>query len=89
MYGIGNFVFNSPGRYRKRRVDPFSLIARLIIEERDLTLRLYPIFTDNRVTGYRSRFADRSEFEQVHDALAQEGLRTSKDHFGLFLELSL
>jgi hypothetical protein len=53
-------MFNSQGRYRNRRVDPFSLVAQLAFETRNRalvqTLKLYPIVTDNHVTGYQGRF---------------------------------
>lgn len=62
LYGIGNFVFNSPGRYKKFNAPPISLLAQLRIETPRLTLRLYPIFTSNLETHYQGRFVTEREF---------------------------
>jgi hypothetical protein len=62
FYGIGNFVFNSPGRYRKFNAPPISLIAQLQVKNSQLTLKLYPIFTSNLETHYQCRFATENEF---------------------------
>ncbi len=60
--------------------------------------RLYPIFTDNRVTNYRSRFVTEAEFEEVRTLLrTRSGLedhfdvlvRSGADEHGFFLELSM
>jgi Bacterial capsule synthesis protein PGA_cap len=62
FYGIGNFVFNSPGRYRKFNAPPISLIAQLQIKKPQLTLRVYPIFTSNLETHYQGRFVTEDQF---------------------------
>src|SRR5690625_784191 len=60
IYSIGNFIFNSPGRYKKMNATPYSLIINLELEELtdgswDTKSILYPIITDNRVTNYNVR----------------------------------
>ena len=52
LYNIGNFVFPSPGRYKKKKAYPYSLMVNL----EGSTLKVYPIMTDNRVTNYKSHF---------------------------------
>jgi hypothetical protein len=99
LYGIGNFVFNSPGRYAKRGVPAISLIARLLVTVRDgvvaKLLRLYPIFTDNLVTDYRSRFVTRPEFDRTWDILVEnqghyeQPPTQGKDAFGQFIAIPL
>ena len=102
LYGIGNFVFGSPGSYGKRDIHRFSLIAKLSLTVRDgkpvKTLRLYPIFTDNRITEYRSRFVTQDEYEQVIDILKRESIVPSdfhrlvgkgEDSYGRYLEIDL
>jgi len=46
VYSIGNFMFNSPGRYKKLKAPPYSLVARLIAIPRQtkltVMLRFYP-----------------------------------------------
>jgi poly-gamma-glutamate capsule biosynthesis protein CapA/YwtB (metallophosphatase superfamily) len=101
-YGLGNFVFGSPGRYRKKKAHPYGAIAVLLLSP-DVNgvakqFRLYPIFTDNRVTNYRSRFVTEAEFEEVRALLrSRNGLaghfdalvRSGADEHGFFLELSM
>ena len=90
VYGIGNFVFNSPGRYAEVEALPYSLISRLIIKEgRAYSLRLYPIMSDNLVTDYQGNFVDEEAFNKVMDRLEQEGVKRGKDEFGYFVELFL
>ncbi len=74
-YGIGNFVFGSPGRYALFGAHPYSAVAEVVLEARDddrlaNMLRLYPIVTDNMVTGYRGRFVTDDEYDEVRDRLA-------------------
>lgn len=72
-FSIGNFVFNSPGRYRSHGAPPYSLVARLEVarEEHGLSgcLRLYPILSDNRTTGFRPRPVSSSEARELHAQL--------------------
>lgn len=102
VYGLGNFVFGSPGRYAAQKAHPYSLIARLVLSgtaERPKTaLRLYPILTDNRATGYQSRFVSSLEFQVVRQillgdssekALAEAGISGGEDKHGLFLRFAV
>lgn len=93
LYGLGNFVFHSPGLYASRKASPYSLVARLEVEgdarAPRKTLRLYPILSDNQVTGYRSRPVDAGEFAQARDLLLQRidaataaAIRTGEDSLG-------
>lgn len=57
-YSIGNFVFNSPGRYKKMQAPPYSLLVNMeILEKEDgdwiVKNKFYPIKTDNKSTGYK------------------------------------
>ncbi len=98
IYGIGNFVFNSPGRYKKDGCVPYSLIARLSlsIESEDLvgTVTLYPILSDNLKTNYRPRPLDQIEALVATTELVgrsteelSASLRPSLDDRGWKLEL--
>ena len=72
-HGLGNFVFNSPGRYEAMGVPPYSLVARLVFEQggRPRHMRLYPLMTNNRATGYQTRFVTEGEFHEVRDLLLE------------------
>lgn len=79
LYGLGNFMFNAPGRYQKLKAPPFSLVAQLLLEEKngDLkkTLKLYPIFTNNLKTHYQGRFLAEDEFKDVYQLLLTKSTR--------------
>jgi D-alanine-D-alanine ligase-like ATP-grasp enzyme len=98
FHGIGNFLFNSPGRYTKIGVHPYSLLARLSVTHDQRILRLYPIVTDNRRTEYQPRPVDSTEFDEVHALLtdrtnAPEAFRssfwTAEDEHGRHLAVHL
>ena len=98
IYNLGNFVFNSSGRYQKNNMDPFSLVARLdVAEKKDaiiLSLRLYPIFSDNLITNFQPHFVTDEQFRRVQELLlhrsSNEGhlrntMGTGEDKFGRYL----
>lgn len=96
VYGLGNFVFGSPGRTAARGAPPYSLIARVRVRPDSPTLvavRLYPIVTDNRRTDYQPRFVRRTEFADVkallraHSPDVMAAARTGRDRFGWFIDL--
>lgn len=102
VYGLGNFVFGSPGRYGERDAHPYSAVAMLTLSPDSLDvvrkIRLYPIFTDNRLTGYRPRFVTGQEFEEVRFLLRErsgapaefdQSVRVGEDEHGRFLEWNL
>jgi hypothetical protein len=101
-YGIGNFVFGSPGRYALFGAPPYSAIAELAFEARNSRitkmLRFYPIVTDNTVTGYRGRFVTDDEHEGVSHLLATHSrletsfgalVRQGRNGHGRHLEVQL
>ena len=102
VYGLGNFVFGAPGRFRKDNMHPYGTMATLMLspgaDAVEKTLRLHPIFTDNRVTGYRSRFVTKAEFEKVRSLLSSRSgstgqfvdpIRSASDRHGFYLELDV
>ena len=102
LYGLGNFMFNSPGRYEDKKVDPFSITSMLDIREKDgsfdLSLRLYPIVSDNLKTRYQPRRVNDAEFQKVRELLIQRStdpvfmskkLGKEKDSGGYFLTLKI
>ncbi|QQK78493.1 CapA family protein [Salicibibacter cibi] len=79
-YSIGNFVFNSPGRYKKMQAPPYSFIVNIIFSESengwDIQPAFYPIVTDNKETGFRVRFATHDEVVELFELL------NDKHHLG-------
>ena len=76
VFSLGNFVFNSPGRYAALKASPFSAIARLTLRpcagKWEDILKLYPIVSDNRLTRFRPRPVDEAEARQVFAFLASQ-----------------
>ncbi|MBE9553397.1 MAG: CapA family protein [Proteobacteria bacterium] len=97
VHGLGNFVFNSPGRTRRMFAAPISAVARLVIPvdpARPVHLRLYPIFTDNRASGYRTRLLGEEEFTDhisryVRLGFLPEDAALKQDDIGNHVEMAL
>ncbi|MGL6160649.1 CapA family protein [Microbulbifer sp.] len=72
---IGNFVFNSPGRYRAKGAEPYSLVPRLILgNDREIskgTFSVSRIITDNRKTNFMVGLA--KEENRENDGVALPG----------------
>ena len=77
VYGLGNFVWNSPGRYEKLAALPYSAVCQLIMRpsSRGLSLetRLLPFVSDNRRTQYQSRPVTQSELNEIAIATRSSG----------------
>jgi len=73
VYSIGNFVFNSPGRYKKLQAPPFSLITKLQITENkgnwSVEPEFYPIVTDNKLTNFNVRKVNKLESNELLNIL--------------------
>ena len=76
FYGLGNFIFNSPGRYHKRGAIPFSLMVQVAIAEvgnkSSLTLNIFPIFTNNRKSKYKNRPLTPTEMAEAKKLLIEK-----------------
>ena len=95
LFNIGNFVWNTPGRFNKRDVLPLGLAVSLHFSKRQRggpTLRIHPILIDNFATGFQSRPVTEEEFAGARTLIAS-GLarrpRSLKDAVGPYLELKL
>ncbi|WP_306754709.1 CapA family protein [Paracoccus actinidiae] len=96
VYGLGNFVWNTPGHYTKFGAPPYSLVAALVFHGKQgqggISLRLFPILTDNTVTNFQSRPVTRKEFAEavgmVGQSVKTQFVRRSSKA-GLFLEFKI
>jgi len=101
VYSLGNFVFNTPGRYQsKEDAYPYSFVAIIELEPKGKAnpgqLKLYPILSDNKKTDFRPRPVTEEEFVEVLQILeyhSKSGIsnlvRTGKGPLGRFLSLPL
>jgi len=97
IFSLGNFVFNSPGRYKKLKAPPYSMVARLDLQSAEgrwaTRLRLYPIVSDNIATNFFPRPVNEQEANDVYGILERQGQRIfsrefslGQDHRGYFIE---
>lgn len=105
VYGLGNFIFLTPGRFQKSSEIPsMGLVAQLHFNfdaekaKFNKTLNLYPIQANNRITRYQPRFADKRESSEVFEILLEksvdkkgflENIKTDTDKFGEYFSLRL
>ena len=95
LFNIGNFVWNTPGRFNKRDVQPLGLAVALRFSKRQRTgpsLRIYPILTDNFATGFQNRPVTAEEFASARVLITSQlpsRPRGQTDKVGPYLELKL
>jgi hypothetical protein len=102
FYGVGNLLFNARGRYAANHAPPFSLPLVVDFSRKDgrlqTSLRVYPIVSDNQLTGYQPRFVTETELSAVDallaeksgwDAAARAAVRRGVDEIGPWLEFTV
>lgn len=88
VYNIGNFIFNSPGRYGLNSAKPYGLIAELKIDNNQKSLKLYPIYTNNLETNYQIRFLEDDEYDDCYSLIAcNSGIKKIKDDKYKYFEI--
>lgn len=101
FYGIGNFLFNARGRYTANHAPPFSLPLVVDFSFKDgrlqTGLRVYPIVSDNQLTGYQPRLVTEIEMSAVDallatksgwDAATRAAVKRGTDDIGPYLEFT-
>lgn len=70
-HSIGNFVFNSPGRYEKMQAEPLSMVVALFPE----TLKCVSTntHTDNKANGFRTEASGNFSIQAVADNVVADG----------------
>jgi cyanophycin synthetase len=93
IYGLGNFVWNTPGRFEKQKAKPLGLAAALEFAAGGPSrLRLYPLLTDNGITGFKTRLVTDQEFADAARGIRIECKprpRRGTDGVGPHLEIDL
>jgi hypothetical protein len=101
FYGLGNLLFNARGRYAALKAPPFSLplVLDFTVKEGRLQvgMRVYPILSDNELTGYQPRFVNAQELADIDSLLADRSkwspadraaVTKGADEIGPYLEFS-
>ncbi|KGJ05106.1 cyanophycin synthetase [Paracoccus halophilus] len=95
LFNIGNFVWNTPGRFNRRDVLPLGLAVSLSIQpdmRHGPSLRVYPIITDNDRTRFQNRPVTEEELAGARDLLCsglQLPTRTGRDAAGWYVGIDL
>lgn len=96
VYGIGNFVWNTPGRFGKLEAKPYGYAAAVHMRaagaDLEAVVRLYPILTDNRLTDFQNRPLGEAEFEATAADLTGDWSlrpRMGRDGAGCHFEFDL
>lgn len=98
LYGIGNFMFNAPGRFAQHPdILPNGLAVELLFPKDRRAPpepRLYPILSNNLITNYQPRPTDSQEFQRVFETLARRSdgqtrqrITSGGDAIGRFIKL--
>lgn len=77
FYNIGNFIFNAPGRYTSTLAKPYGLILKLILNESNRKIIIYPIYTNNNKSDYSFRKLDDIETEDLLKVLFLQNVHYS------------
>ena len=73
LYSLGNWVFNTPGRFQKLDYPPWGLVARAYLGPDGFEgIELSCLFVDNRVTGFRPRPCTAAERAEAFGELGPE-----------------
>ncbi|MFA1821444.1 CapA family protein [Virgibacillus oceani] len=98
-YSMGNFVFNSLGRYKKMQALPYSIIIKLQLVERKgdwiVEPYFYPIVTDNKFTNFNVRMVNKLESKELLNMLnsktkkgAQNSLEVQENNDGYYFTVT-
>ncbi|MGP9565916.1 CapA family protein [Halomonas sp. AOP5-B2-8] len=70
-FSIGNFVFNSPGRYASKGVRPFSSVVSVNLKQKKLEFLTKDIMSDNQLTNFNVAVVEErggeGEEQESHD----------------------
>lgn len=104
LFSIGNGVFNSQGRFGRldptEKVVPFGSWIMLTVlregDQRSVSARIYPVYSDNLQTDYLPAPVSARDFERVTDFLSTpeiEGeplaFKRGEDDLGFYLNFSI
>ncbi len=96
VYGLGNFVFNTPGRYAKKKKKGYSLVAyldfKIVSDAVSAQMRFYPVLSDNVVTDFHPRPVNDVELEDIKDFFtlrSKPSPEFTKDDKGYFFTMPL
>lgn len=86
IYNIGNFIFNAPGRYGSTGAKPYSLMAELVVTGSGQSIKLYPVFCNNKDNDYQLRLLDEDEMQDCYSFI-NTGKNSKIQLFSNFIQL--
>jgi poly-gamma-glutamate capsule biosynthesis protein CapA/YwtB (metallophosphatase superfamily) len=100
IYNLGNFIFNSRGRYKGDDLHSYGALAMLELslgkQKVDAAVKLYPLNSNNYETMYRPKPVNNEQYRKLLNMLKQrmgdrpftERIGTGKDELGQYFLLS-
>ena len=75
LWGLGNFLFGTPGRFGHDKLQPgYGLLSRMVVAHGKIVrFEIVPIRINNRIQDYQPRPCGRSEARRVLRHFAREG----------------
>ncbi|PTL39409.1 CapA family protein [Alkalicoccus saliphilus] len=76
IYSLGNYIFNSAGRFESEAAPPYGYIVNLEVKETEdewsVEPLIYPIVTNNKSTKYKTRKVRRTEFKDIQSDILEK-----------------
>jgi poly-gamma-glutamate capsule biosynthesis protein CapA/YwtB (metallophosphatase superfamily) len=75
LWGLGNFLFGTPGRFGHDKLQPgYGLLTRMVVVEGQIDrFEIVPLRINNRIQDYQPKPCGRSEAERVLRHFARDG----------------
>jgi len=91
VYSLGNFVFNTTGiDLDASGKSPYGVISQLYFNEKNIVLRLYPIYAHNLNTFFQPTPVNDEQFSQfLSSFIGESKFKKNKDELGNYLEMNL
>lgn len=95
LFNLGNFVWNTPGRFGGTEAMPYGAAATLTFtraQKAGPRLRIYPLVVDNMLTQFQNRPVTEAEFEAAADLIGgqmRRPPRRMRDDVGHYLDIPL
>ena len=103
IYNLGNFIFLTPGKFEKKKILPYSLLAELTLQSEKkgeivLGMKLRPIYSNNLQSGFQPYFCDSQQRDKVFSEMVWRGessldlrkrVKKEEDDFSPYLHFNI
>ena len=90
VFSMGNFVFNQSGvEFRKRQIPGYAYVSKLIINKKDVILKLYPIDANNIRTFWQPAPVTEGQLNELTNYWQISPEIIKQDDFGYYFEIPI